>query len=981
MKTQISRDGFRADRRYSGVYQQQGRMITDRDWNELVDILKTRVDEALIDVIGNGAPKARAATVQLAGNALKIVPGTVYAGGVEARVAAKPGVTANPFDFADQADFPSAPPLPAAGTAYRVYADVWERTVVSLEDEDLRDPALHGADTCTRTQTMAQIKWCPVAKDPENPAHNPGRGDAQLTVLYPQGGSQGSGADPCDPQTQEIDPVGGDFLFRVEVHDVRWPSGAAPNAPDRVVIKWSRENGAEQYDRADAPDWFKTGPWLFELHDVNAEKHLGFHLADAQGWTPQRGTLSATFPVSGNLVRRWDGYAVIVRSGNAWGLSNASGEDLQTTAPGATGQVSNGRLTIQLADLEISVDLSAGRVFLPGDFWAVPVRSATYEAGEKLLDAALPQGMVHRYVTLAEVQINGQLRQRTAAEQRRLAFPRLSELDASDMGYTTNCGSGLFSNTHDTVKKALDRLCEIAAQHVSYTKPQGGDTSIFKGHNPLTVRQALDLLADVKADDILYTSTKDSSVDNVHEALDVLFNRRAGSGSRVTVGNGGDFGSIADALNALHSTGLVALELMPGTHSWPTNFDENLLKGDRLSLSGLGTATQLVVPTGLKLDGLALFEVDRLSLVLDGGQLSLSECREVLFTDSWIQGQNFFTEDGLIDVSMGLAENRLLMRGCIVEALPAVEPLWVDSILGLVPGMSGAYSLGLRDFEAQVKGVAQSMAALSFQMRQVIVGQIQEFLDFGPGEGPPPDQSSVRPADAVGSPGIDIDPSDDWGEQNLPANELTAYKAIQGILGGNTVDTGSLERAFQRVRKVFMTNNPGTALVLRNGRVPAMIEGNDIRGLMSLYGPPGKNKLDLDLAWSRQKKGMYHFGGGSDIHLRDNRLTGIRVSDTVVSWLEQINPNETPLNFAEPIRHLVLTDNRIDQPQFELFAKSISLSSTHFTVEGDLGWVLSENAVYVGNRGGDTLAAPTVNDLAKHVSAVGTLRLNIFRRA
>ena len=54
MKTQISRDGFRADRRYSGVYQQQGRMITDRDWNELVDVLKTMMNGAMSQVIGAG---------------------------------------------------------------------------------------------------------------------------------------------------------------------------------------------------------------------------------------------------------------------------------------------------------------------------------------------------------------------------------------------------------------------------------------------------------------------------------------------------------------------------------------------------------------------------------------------------------------------------------------------------------------------------------------------------------------------------------------------------------------------------------------------------------------------------------------------------------------------------------------------------------------------------------------------------------------
>ena len=57
MKTQISRDSFLAAKRYSGVYQQQGRMITDADWNELSDLAKQRLQDALLNAIGSGAPR------------------------------------------------------------------------------------------------------------------------------------------------------------------------------------------------------------------------------------------------------------------------------------------------------------------------------------------------------------------------------------------------------------------------------------------------------------------------------------------------------------------------------------------------------------------------------------------------------------------------------------------------------------------------------------------------------------------------------------------------------------------------------------------------------------------------------------------------------------------------------------------------------------------------------------------------------------
>ena len=65
MKTEISRDSHQPEKRYSGVYQQQGRMLTDADWNELVEILKDRLNDALKDVVGSkegsigGVPRHR----------------------------------------------------------------------------------------------------------------------------------------------------------------------------------------------------------------------------------------------------------------------------------------------------------------------------------------------------------------------------------------------------------------------------------------------------------------------------------------------------------------------------------------------------------------------------------------------------------------------------------------------------------------------------------------------------------------------------------------------------------------------------------------------------------------------------------------------------------------------------------------------------------------------------------------------------------
>ncbi len=116
MKTQISKKSFDAAKRYSGVYQQQGRMLTDADWNNLVDLLKGQLTEALKDVVGNGSPRSGALTIT---GDRKIQPGDLYIDGLRAEL---PGTI--PFTVSQQPDLPESANLAATGP-YQVYADVW----------------------------------------------------------------------------------------------------------------------------------------------------------------------------------------------------------------------------------------------------------------------------------------------------------------------------------------------------------------------------------------------------------------------------------------------------------------------------------------------------------------------------------------------------------------------------------------------------------------------------------------------------------------------------------------------------------------------------------------------------------------------------------------------------------------------------------------------------------------------------------------
>lgn len=466
MKTQISRYSFRPKLRYSGIYQQMGRMLTDADWNELSTIGRERLADALVDVIGSGTPRGRGMVhiEQLpdGSDEYSLRWGYVYVDGIIAQVRPDPeAVGADPVSMSieHQADFPLAP-VPAGD--HRLYLDVWERTVTPREDSGLIDPGLNGADTCTRTQTMAQVKWCDTGVDPADAAQNPPIGDALLQLEVRQGSTETDECDPCSDELALQDEVG-NSLFRVEVHDVVYDGSGAP---ERVTLKWSGENGAEQYAVDSLPTGFTGADWAFEFHhgpaeQMASEKHLGRHLAT--GFTPERGALNNGYPdpaIAGySLVRRWDGYCELEKVGGNWNLVGGAdrGVALSTASDAsAHGHVDEGStVVLQLDRLVLTLELADHQV-LAGDFWWAPVRSAVHAPGDLLEMDLLPAGIRHHYMCLGDV-VDGVFQPCDVGACKHLAFPQLTDLRADDVCFeNTLCNMPGVS----TVQDAINHLCQ-----------------------------------------------------------------------------------------------------------------------------------------------------------------------------------------------------------------------------------------------------------------------------------------------------------------------------------------------------------------------------------------------------------------------------------------------------------------------------------------------------------------------------------------
>jgi hypothetical protein len=487
MKAEISQIGLYRERRFTGVYQQQGRMMLDRDWNEACDILRDLGNRVGDEAIGTGVPRHEGLLTNAStGLTLRNAGGRVAASGLIAEVlprdtAAGAKLYTSQLDLPDQVHGPKPgelqPLLKGSPNARLLYVDVWERPVTAFEISDLIDPALHGADTCLRTQRVAQIKAATI--DDLDKLHDPclaqffadripTKGNAEFMAQLTPAGKAVDECDPCAVEVMIARSVA-NHLFRLEVHSVDFDTHRRPN---RIILKWSRDNGARELRLAEFASTNGTGH-SYEYFSDATERLLGTPSDDWAAEEFLRGVLDPADParVTGALprVREWGGWCELRRLPTTWTVADGryAGKGI-----GAAAAIGSGALNVRLDDVGFSFSLAlTGKNFLAGDYWLALVRARAPVAERVRVITTFPLGIEHRYCILGVATVkDGDIafEKLSAFDLRRLQHPSLTCLDASDVGYSADCPSRLFGATDNTVKKALDRVCHIGAEHVAF---------------------------------------------------------------------------------------------------------------------------------------------------------------------------------------------------------------------------------------------------------------------------------------------------------------------------------------------------------------------------------------------------------------------------------------------------------------------------------------------------------------------------------
>jgi Family of unknown function (DUF6519) len=974
MKADNTRDTFDRTKHYSGVRMQQGRVQTDADWNEQIDLAEDRIETEAGHVIGAcGAPihDAGFALVLPKGRGLEIGAGAYYVDGILCRNEAQ-------VPIGQQPDLPAAQ-IVRAGNAwvtldkapdgvYLAWLDVWMRHLTALEDPAIREVALGGPDTATRAKTVWQVRLFQAAAGVGCLTDVP----AWDQLVAPSTGKLSARATP-DPKSTDpciVAPGAGyrrleNQLYRVEIHQ--------GGVLGKATFTWSRDNGSivTAWQKKTGDDLtvaslgrdpvlgFAAGGWV-ELTDgdreLTGQPGTLVRLKDARGQTltidpaTATGTVDlADFP-NGPKVRRWDG-------------------DGETVVRNVFLPLEDG----------VEVRFAAG-TYATGDYWLIPARTATADV-EWPLGAGknpLPQparGIRHHVCRLAMVEL--QAGKWEVLSDCRNLFPPLTELTAlsyvsgdgqeaapdfadltktlplpqplvagiangglpvqgATVRFTVTVGSGIilpgggktFETTTDT-----QGLASCAWQLDSTTPSQQVlaellDAAGKRLHLPVLFTANLSEASLVAYDPKDCKELADAKVKTVQDAITTLCKlEHQEQECEVVVGPGQRFEQLDTAITTLLAEGrkVLCICLLPGDYG----LANGLVLADptqvlRLSIHGCGRGSRILPQKQLSFSSLAAFtlrevEVSFFSAVPSA--IVLANCVEVE-----VSSCHFFGQDSSPLLTIGGAQ-RVRFTNNHVESYTRASIDRRTTIFASVPEIAFLAQPGAGAPPAgRLAAAADTLAA---RPKSEVTGIVKSL------------NATLKQTDAP------LSPTETQGVQGVLATLGTA---------GQAPNRDNLVKAFSDIA-IFFPLVPMTAVVLLDGAADATFASNTITGTFGLYGDPGADPQPLtpdEQGMLIKRKGELKFTTQNGaLWLRGNRLTRVGLA---VKMFKQIQAWLVPTNSAQPppldqlFRTLFMTESVVESGGDFWLAAGIRLTTNDFADRAqDAGVAIAESAFYLGN--------------------------------
>ncbi len=688
MKGDFTRNSFRKTRHYSSVRMQQGRVQMDADWNENEDIHRYLDRTEATDVIGGcGTPAAENGfLITFSAGKFHIGQGRYYVDGILCENEAL-------VDFSAQPDLPGAVD-PTAGTQF-FYLDVWEEHVTALEDALIREVALNGPDTATRARVVWQVRAMDISAAPTKTcdaafALIPGPTDVTMRVRA----KTLDDTEACTVKPGSSYKRLENQLYRVEVHQ--------PGNLANATFKWSRDNGTI------VSGFTIAAPRTLTVDSVGRDQMLSFASGQSIEITDRRRELLA-LPGDFFKISRVEGNNLILD--NAGPVVNAAnyGAGMKVRRWDSAADIKFANLDADgYMFLEDGVQvLLAGTDFRTGDYWLIPARTVTGDVEWPKTgvtpDALSPLGIKHYYCPLAIavppapwtitdcrnpfVPLNAIISLYFLGGDGQTVTPNPLDLGAflpleklptvgvsrgkvpvngASVQFTIVSGGGqivgspIVTTGPDGIASCDWRLSSTVP--VQQLRAELLDSSGNPTHLPITFTETLNT-----ADRVAYTpGCPDlAGMITVQQALDELCKHRGAESCCKSIGKGGDYETIEEALKDLFKEGKdlplgVCFCFMPGDHVWPDGLNvDGPPEGKPLSitLTGVRGASQVLGEGRVNFANLDTVAVSDLTLVFKDS-ITFEDVKEVDFSFCRMEMPGSF----LVDVA-----NVLTVRDCIIR--------------------------------------------------------------------------------------------------------------------------------------------------------------------------------------------------------------------------------------------------------------------------------------------------------------------------
>jgi Family of unknown function (DUF6519) len=414
MKADLSRDTFEPARHFLRVLQQQGRVQIDADANEQASILLHHLHTLARDLIGPaGGPEGAGLgfELELDGSDLLIGPGRYYVDGIlcEAELPPPPdeGPAPTGISYFAQPDYAVDPDDELPDGTFLAYLDTWERHVTSIDDGRIREVALGGPDTATRSKVVWQVKLTDRAPNGRpltltTRAELETHWQALVESLRPRdaGGLAAGTGDPEEDTDPCITPPAAGYrgaenqLYRVEIVD----SGSI----DVATFVWSRENGSV------LSGWDQSGNRL-TFTDPGRDRKLGF---EPGHWVELTDDVRELLGKPGTFVQvtRVEEAVLTVDGDTATGPLDPDSFDVN---PKIRRWDSDGPQTVEVPSVRngwipledgVEVRFASEGTYQTGDYWLIPARvlgGVEWPTLDGEPSVRPPHGIEHHFAPLA----------------------------------------------------------------------------------------------------------------------------------------------------------------------------------------------------------------------------------------------------------------------------------------------------------------------------------------------------------------------------------------------------------------------------------------------------------------------------------------------------------------------------------------------------------------------------------------------------